>query len=363
MGFFGKRSSVTEEQILEALRQVRDPDLGRDIVSLGFIRNLKISGDSVRFDINLTTPACPVKDQMQAQAKTLVEGLPGVRQVEVQMTAEVRRTTTLDKSSIQGVKNIVAVGSGKGGVGKSTVAVNLAVGMAQAGAKVGLLDGDIYGPSVPLMMGEGAQIQVQGDEKIVPAQAHGVRFMSMGFLVPIDQPLIWRGPMVHQAITQCLFQVLWGELDYLFVDLPPGTGDAHLSLVQQAKVTGAVLVSTPQDVGLAISLKTYQMFLKAQVRILGILENMSYYLCSHCGHREELFGHGGVALAAKKFQIPFLGEVPLDIRIRRSADQGVPAVLADPDSPGAKAYRHAVEQLAAQISIASYAGKEHEIAV
>lgn len=274
---------ATEAQVLEALKRIEDPDLHRDIVSLGFIKNLKVNGSAVSFDINLTTPACPVKDQMQTQAREIVSQISGIKTVDVKMTADVRRTMNVDKSGLTGVKNIIAVGSGKGGVGKSTVATNLAVAMAITGAKVGLLDGDIYGPSIPIMMGKGAKIDVRPDEKIIPAAAHGIKFMSMGFFAPGDQPLIWRGPMVHHAITQSLFQVLWEDLDYLFVDLPPGTGDAHLTLVQQASVTGAVLVSTPQDVGLTISMKTYQMLLKARVRILGIIENMSYHHCSKCG--------------------------------------------------------------------------------
>jgi ATP-binding protein involved in chromosome partitioning len=351
MVFIGMPS---EKDVLDVLRKIEDPDLHRDIVSLGFIKNLKITGDTVRFDINLTTPACPVKDQLQADAKRLVGQLPGVKSVEANMTADVRRTVDLNKAAIKGVKNFIAVASGKGGVGKSTVAVNLAVAMEQLGAKVGLLDADIYGPTVPLMMGKDAEIDMGDNNEIIPAFAHGVKFMSMGFMAPGDKPLIWRGPMAHHALQQCLFQVKWGELDYLFVDLPPGTGDVHLTLVQSTSISGAVLVSTPQDVGLTISLKTYRMFETTKVPILGIIENMSYHVCSHCGEREEIFGHGGVAEAAKRLNIPFLGEIPLEQKIRAQGDVGKPITASDPTSSVAQTYLKIAKNLAAQVSIASY---------
>jgi ATP-binding protein involved in chromosome partitioning len=345
----------TEAEVLKILSQIEDPDLRRDIVSLGFIKNLKISGDSVSFEINLTTPACPVKEEMEADAKKLVGNMPGVKKVDVKMTSEVRPSVGTDKNAIKDVKNVIAVASGKGGVGKSTVAVNLAVAMAQTGAKVGLLDADIYGPTVPLMMGSGSEIDVGPNNAIVPAFSHGVKFMSMGFLAPGDKPLIWRGPMAHQALQQSLFQVLWGELDYLFVDLPPGTGDVHLTLVQSTKITGAVLVSTPQDIGLTISLKTFRMFQTTNVKILGLVENMSTYVCSHCGHVEDIFGHGGAEAAAKKLEIPFLGAIPIDKRIREQSDRGVPIVQSDPTHPSALIYKEIVKKLAAQVSIASFA--------
>jgi ATP-binding protein involved in chromosome partitioning len=351
MVFIGMPS---EKDVLDVLRKIEDPDLHRDIVSLGFIKNLKITGDTVRFDINLTTPACPVKDQLQADAKRLVGQLPGVKSVEANMTADVRRTVDLNKAAIKGVKNFIAVASGKGGVGKSTVAVNLAVAMAQTGAKVGLLDADIYGPTIPLMMGKEAQIEIGADNIVKPAFAHGVKFMSMGFMAPGDKPLIWRGPMAHQALQQSLFGVTWGDLDYLFVDMPPGTGDVHLTLVQSIAVTGGVLVSTPQDIGLTISLKTFRMFETTKVKMLGLIENMSYHICTHCGQREEIFGHGGAEASSKKLGIPFLGSIPLDQKIRENADAGLPIVAADPSSPISKTYMDIVKKLAAQISMASF---------
>lgn len=345
----------SEQDVIAALSRIQDPDLHRDIVSLGFIKNLKIFGGNVNFEINLTTPACPVKDQLQEEAKQIVGKLPGVNSVDVKMTAVVRPSVGENKNAIKGVKNFIAVASGKGGVGKSTVAVNLAVAMAQTGAKVGLLDADIYGPTVPMMMGPESEIDVGANNEIVPAFAHGVKFMSMGFMAPGDKPLIWRGPMAHHALQQSLFQVKWGELDYLFVDLPPGTGDVHLTLVQSTSVTGAVLVSTPQDIGLTISLKTYRMFQTTNIRILGIIENMSYHICSHCGEREDIFGHGGVEAAAKKLNIPFLGKIPLDQSIREQSDRGKPIVMSAPQSKVAGLYRDMVKQLAAQVSIASFA--------
>jgi len=351
----------SEQDVLQALSRIQDPDLHRDIVALGFIKNLAIDGGHVRFDINLTTPACPVKDQMKAQAEEIIAAMPGVTKVDVNMTAEVRRAMPTGKNSIKGVKNFIAVASGKGGVGKSTVAVNLAVAMAQTGAKVGLLDADIYGPTVPLMMGKDASIEVGPGNEIIPAFAHGVKFMSMGFMAPGDKPLIWRGPMAHHALQQSLFQTIWGELDYLFVDLPPGTGDVHLTLVQSTVITGGVLVSTPQDVGLTISLKTFRMFQTVNVKMLGLIENMSYHICSHCGTREEIFGHGGAETAAGKLEIPFLGSIPLDRVIREQADLGVPVVAAFPESEIGKTYRNIARQLAAQISIAGF--KEPQLAI
>lgn len=347
------RPQVTEADVLRALRGVKDPDLHRDLVSLNFIDNLKIEGSVVSFDINLTTPACPVKEKLRDEAREAVMALAGVSEVRVNVKAEVRQHAGLDKSALASVRNIVAVGSGKGGVGKSTVATNLAVGLAQTGARVGLLDADIYGPSIPIMLGVHEQAELRGN-RIIPVEKYGVRFVSMGLFVPGEKPLIWRGPMAHKALSQCLFQVDWGELDYLIVDLPPGTGDVHLTLVQSVPVTGGVIVSTPQDVGWKISLKTLRMFQQTNVAILGIIENMSYHICSHCGAREDIFGSGGAAKASKELGIPFLGEIPIDIGIRIRADEGTPIIIADPDSPSAKAYQQILGKLAAQISIQNY---------
>jgi ATP-binding protein involved in chromosome partitioning len=349
----GKNGTVTEGQVLDVLKRVQDPDLHKDIVSLGFIRNLKIDNGSVAFDMNLTTPACPVKDQMRDEAVALVKGLAGVSDVAVNMTAEVRQAPQMDKTALKGVKNIVAVGSGKGGVGKSTVAVNIAASLAAQGAAVGLLDGDIYGPTMPIMLGVEHPPKSVGS-RMIPIDAAGLRFMSMGLLVKSDQPLIWRGPMAHRALQQCLFDVDWGELDYLIVDLPPGTGDVHLTLAQQVPLTGAVIVSTPQDVGLRISLKTLRMFQQTRVPILGIVENMSYYICPHCDSRDYIFGEGGGKRAATELGIPFFGEVPLDVAIRKQSDIGSPIVVAMPDAPSSKVLRDIAQKVAQQVSIRSF---------
>ena len=349
----GQDGPVTEEKVLDVLKRVQDPDLRKDIVSLGFIRNLKIEGANVAFDLNLTTPACPVKDQMRDEAVALVKGLAGVQKVDVNMTAEVRSTPQMDRTALKGVKNIVAVGSGKGGVGKSTIAVNIAASLAIEGTSVGLLDGDIYGPTMPIMLGVDQQPR-SVNNRMIPQESAGIRFMSMGLLVKSDQPLIWRGPMAHRALQQCLFDVEWGNLDYLVVDLPPGTGDIHLTLAQQVPLTGAVIVSTPQDVGLRISMKTLRMFQQTRVPILGIVENMSYYICPHCNSRDHIFGEGGARRAAAELEIPFLGEVPLDLAIRQQSDAGSPIVVARPESESAKTLREISRKVAAQVSIRAF---------
>jgi ATP-binding protein involved in chromosome partitioning len=360
MAFWNKDTAVTEEQVLSALKKVLDPDLRKDIVSLGFIRNMKIDKGAVHFDMTLTTPACPVRDQMRDQAIAFVKELPGVETVDINMTSEVRQAPQLDRTALKNVRNIIAVGSGKGGVGKSTMAVNLAASLAAVGARVGLLDGDIYGPTTPIMLGIEEAPKSVGT-RITPQSASGLKFMSMGLLVKTDQPLIWRGPMATKALQQCLFDVDWGELDYLVIDLPPGTGDVHLTLAQAVPLTGAVIVSTPQDVGLRISMKTLRMFQQTRIPILGIIENMSYYICPHCNSQDYIFGHGGGRRAAEELGIPFLGEVPLDLAIRTQSDIGSPIVLAQPEADSAKALRAIAEKVAAQVSIRSFEAPALEI--
>src|ERR1051325_7761724 len=352
-----KNSTLNEDQVLGVLKQVQDPDLRKDIVSLGFIRNLKIDAGNVSFDLNLTTPACPVKDQMRDEAVALVKNLPGVNNVEVKMTAEVRQAPQLDKTALASVRNIIAVGSGKGGVGKSTIAVNIAAALASEGARVGLLDGDISGPTTPIMLGLETPPKSVGN-RMIPQEASGLKFISMGLLVKSDQPLIWRGPMAHKALQQCLFDVEWGELDYLIVDLPPGTGDVHLTLAQAVPLTGAVIVSTPQDVGLRISMKTLRMFQQTRIPILGIVENMSYYVCPHCNERDYIFGKGGGSRAAAELGIPFLGEVPLDLAIRTQSDIGKPIVTAQADAASSQMLRAIAEKVAAQVSIRNFEAPE-----
>jgi len=347
--------AVTSEQILDALRVVQDPDLHRDIVSLGFVQNINIDAERVKFDVVLTTPACPVKTSLQEQARSAVLALPGVSNVDVNMTFDVastKKTASADQL-IPLVKNVVAVASGKGGVGKSTVATNLAVALGQTGAKVGLVDADIYGPNIPLMMGFREKPDLYGNEqqKIIPVMAYGIKLMSIGFFISDDDnPVIWRGPMVHGAINQFLRDVDWGELDYLVVDLPPGTGDAPLSLSQLVPVAGVVIVTTPQDVALQDVVKGVGMFEKLDVPIAGVIENMSYFVCPHCGGSTEVFGHGGGQRVSERYNIPLLGRIPLDVRIREAGDDGHPVVISQPDSPLALAFRSAAEQTAANIS-------------
>jgi ATP-binding protein involved in chromosome partitioning len=344
-------SKALEQAVLNALRTVKDPDLNKDIVTLNFIKDLAIDNGKVSFAIELTTPACPVKKEMEQWARDAVMGVSGVREVQIRMTSSVSRgTAAADKQGIPGVKNIVAVGSGKGGVGKSTITVNLAVALAQAGASVGLLDADIYGPNIPLMMG------IQGrphaiDDRIQTLSNYGVRVMSMGFLTSDDTPLIWRGPMLHSVIQQFLHQVDWGELDYLLIDLPPGTGDVQLSLTQTVPLMGAVIVSTPQDVALQDARKAIMMFRQVHVEILGIVENMSYFQCPKCNERTSIFSHGGGAATAAKYDVPFLGEVPLDVALREGGDTGKPIAAADPKSLVAQAFTLLAERVAAQVSI------------
>ena len=347
--------AINESVVLDALKVVKDPDLGRDIVSLGFVKNLKIEGGHVTFSIELTTPACPVKDQMRDQAKSAVSALAGVTDVDVDMTASVRAAVTpqSDRMPIPGVKNVIAVGAGKGGVGKTTVAVNLAVALACRGSRVGIIDGDVYGPNVPIMLGLNQQLSSEG-KKIIPAEKHGIRVVSMGFLTDGKAPIIWRGPMLHGVVRQFFQDVLWGELDYLVVDMPPGTGDVALSLTQTVPVAGAIVVTTPQTVALADSRRAVAMYRKLDVPTLGIIENMSYYTCPECQHESDVFGRGGGESLAVELEVPFLGQVPMYEPIRVGSDAGLPIVSTEPDSPAASALMKVAERAAAQVSIVSF---------
>jgi ATP-binding protein involved in chromosome partitioning len=343
--------SITQEQVLAALRSVQDPDLHKDIVSLGFVKDVKICGGAVDFTIELTTPACPVKDQMKAEAERLVAALPGVEAAHAKMTADVRARGGFGRQAVPGVRNILAVGAGKGGVGKSTTSVNLAVALARKGARVGLMDADVYGPNIPQMLGIQGQPDVTPEKKIIPPEAHGIKVISMGMLVPPDQPVIWRGPMLHSAVQQFMRDVAWGELDYLVVDLPPGTGDVSLSMAQSVPVAGAVVVTTPQGVSVSDVRKAVAMFRQLNIPVLGVVENMSYFMCGHCNERTEIFGNGGGRRMAEEMKIPFLGEVPIDTRVRSGGDEGQPIVAAVPDAPAAQALVEIAGKVAAQISI------------
>jgi ATP-binding protein involved in chromosome partitioning len=343
---------LTESNVLQVLKAVQDPDLHRDIVTLNFVKNLKISGRNVSFTLELTTPACPVRDQFKSECERVIRNaIADVGTIDVQMTASVGAHTNQQKDLIlPGVKNTIAVASGKGGVGKSTVAVNLAVSLALDGATVGLVDADVYGPSIPLMFGMNERPRLS-DNKLVPLERYGVKIMSIGFLVDPMQAVIWRGPMASGAVKQFMSDVHWGNLDYLIFDLPPGTGDIQLTLVQTIPLTGAVIVTTPQDVALADARKGLVMFNKVNVPVLGIVENMSYFICSHCGERENIFDSGGGSRTAEELNVPFLGEIPINTRIRIGGDQGTPIVVLDEKSVHAQTIRTIARNLASQISI------------
>ena len=350
---------VTPAAVLDALRGVRDPDLHKDIVALGFVKNLAIDGGRVSFAIELTTPACPVKDQMRDQAHSLVSGLPGVSAVDITMTASVRRVApgegaTGPLTPVAGVKNVIAVGAGKGGVGKTTVAVNLAIALAQMGSRVAMIDGDMYGPNVPIMLGLDTQLVADDQGRIIPAEAYGLQVVSMGFMTNDDSAVIWRGPMLHGAVQQFFRQVAWDDVDYLVVDMPPGTGDVALSLSQSVPVSGAIVVTTPQQVSLADTRRAIRMYQKLNIRTLGLIENMSHFACPSCGSETDLFGRCAGEGLAIDMSIPFLGRLPIYQPIRVGGDTGRPIVVSEPDSVAAKAFRKAAEQAAAQVSIASY---------
>ncbi|MEW6744485.1 MAG: P-loop NTPase [Planctomycetota bacterium] len=347
----GGRQAVTSERVLEALRQVEDPDLRRDIVALGFVKNLTVQDGDVRFDVELTTPACPVKQELREKCEQVVSSLDGVRSVAVRMTAQVRSSIAQLGEGLLGVKNAIAVASGKGGVGKSTTAVNLALGLVASGARVGLLDADLYGPSVPTMLGVHRSPQVSGEGRVLPIEKHGLKLMSMGFVAGPDMPVILRGPMVTNVLRQFLGQVDWGELDYLVIDLPPGTGDTQLTLTQSASLSGAVIVTTPQEISLIDARKAIGMFVKVNVPILGIIENMSYFECARCGERTHVFGKEGGRLTAEKLGVPFLGAIPIDPRLVEVCDQGDSFFGRYGDTPTAGALRQIAAEVARHLSV------------
>lgn len=340
------------EQVFQALKTVNDPDLQRDLVTLNMVKSVDVDGGRARIAIELTTPACPLKGKIEDDIRAAVAPIAGISSVEVEFTANVSGRKVAAEDLLPGVRNVIAVASGKGGVGKSTVSVNLALSLARTGAKVGLLDADIYGPNIPIMVGIQEPPFVTQEKKMIPHEAYGVKVISMGFLLAEDEPVVWRGPMLNSALRQLISDALWGELDYLLVDLPPGTGDVHISLCQMVPVTGAVIVTTPQAVALQDVRKGVQMFRLLKTPLLGLIENMSYFICPH-GDRVEIFAHGGGQRAAEQMGIPFLGEIALDTRIRQGGDEGKPVVAADPDGVVAQMFAHAARTLAAQTSIAN----------
>jgi len=368
MGLFsrGNGDQLSEQLVLQALGTVQEPELGGDLVSRKMIKDVQITGDQVRFTVVLTTPACPLKDQIKDECEAALELVAHVPRdhVTIEFSSQVRtRGGVLDKAAIPGVSHVIAVAAGKGGVGKSTVAVNLAVALARDGARVGLLDADIYGPSVPMMMGVKGQqpeaaTSASGQPIMIPIEAYGIKMISVGFLVDDSQPVIWRGPMVSQLLRQFLYQVEWGLLDYLIIDMPPGTGDIALTLAQSLQnvgLTGAVTVTTPQNVATLDVLKSMEMFKKVNVPLLGIIENMAYFIAPDTGARYDIFGSGGAARLAAQIGIPLLGQIPLGISVREGGDTGRPAVISDMPDAYAEVFRDVARQLAARVSVMEYA--------
>jgi ATP-binding protein involved in chromosome partitioning len=339
-----KDAAVTEQQVRDALRTVQEPELHRDLITLDFVRDIRISGHDISFSITLTTPACPLKDRIREESEQAIRKLvPGAGRVEITFDAKVRADKRIQEKINLPIKTIIAVGSGKGGVGKSTISANLAVGLAQWGASVGLLDADIYGPNIPTLMGVEELPPPEG-EKMVPALAHGVKVMSMGFLVGAAEALVWRGPMIHSALRQLLTEVVWGELDYLVIDLPPGTGDAQLSVAQLVPLSGGVVVTTPQLLSVSDARRGVTAFQKLNVPVLGIVENMS----------GEIFGSGGGERAAAEMQVPFLGRIPLDPRVSQLGDQGRPLVTVEEPSVSLAAFRDLATAIAAALSVLQF---------
>jgi ATP-binding protein involved in chromosome partitioning len=344
-------TTLTEGAILDALRTVQEPELGRDLVTLNMVKAITIDAADVALTIELTTPACPLKDEIEQNARAALAAI-GVGRATITWGAMVRRAApAAGPQLLEGVKNIVAVASGKGGVGKSTVSANLAVALAQAGASVGLLDADITGPNIPLMMGLEGTPKATGDNKIVPLERYGVKVISIAFFVPDGQPIVWRGPLVGGAIQQFLRDVAWGDLDYLVVDLPPGTSDAQLTLAQAVPISGAVLVTTPQQVAVLDVQKALAMFARMSVPVIGLVENMSAFVCPHCGEATEIFGRGGGERFARENDIEFLGGVPLDITVRQGGDAGIPVVAQREPGPAALALTALAKTVAARVSV------------
>jgi ATP-binding protein involved in chromosome partitioning len=359
---------ISEEQVLSALRTVEDPDLHKDLVTLNMVKNIRVENDTVRFTVELTTPACPLKEKIESDCRNAVAQIPGVGAIDIEMTARVTARRPMGGKVIPGVKHIIAVASGKGGVGKSTVTVNLALALAQTGAKVGVLDADIYGPTVPMLMGlddeepRGTAVrQPDGNvvQRIVPMERFGVECISMGFFVEAGQPVLMRGPMLAKALGQFLSEVQWGELDYLLVDMPPGTGDITMSLCEMIPLSGVVIVTTPQDVAASIAVKSLRAFRKIEemsqgkmrVPILGIIENMAFFVAPDTGKAYYVFGRGGGAEASEALGVPFLGNIPLEITTRQGSDDGEPITVSYPDSEQAAIFREIAGRMAQQVSI------------
>ncbi len=348
--------SLKEQAVVDALSKVKDPEIGRSLVSLGMIKNLKVEGNKVSLDVELTTPACPLKNKIEEDVRQALKEIDA-EVVDLKMTSKVVKSRGTEGELLANIKNIILVASGKGGVGKSTVAANLALALSQTGASVGLLDADIYGPSIPILMGLDSKehhpetVIVNGQKCIVPFKAHGLEVMSIGFFVSADSAMIWRGPMIHGALMQFMEEVAWSDLDYMVLDLPPGTGDVQLSLSQKVSVTGAIIVTTPQLLSLADVIRAKAFFEKLEIPMLGVVENMSYFLCPTCNSKHYIFDKGGGSQAADRFGLPLLAELPLYPSLREASDNGIPEVIANPEGPVAQAFKHLAEEVASTISM------------
>ena len=345
--------ALSKEQVIAALSTVNDPEIHKDLVSLGMVKAVEVEDGCVRVEIQLTTPACPLKNVIGGDVEAALTPLPGFKSVQIDFSANVAGRRFSEGELVPGVRNIIGVASGKGGVGKSTVALNLAISLQRTGARVGLLDADIYGPNIPTMMGLTEAPRIEGN-KMVPLEKFGVKMISMGLLVPEDAPVIWRGPMLNNALRQFFGDVHWGELDYLIVDLPPGTGDIQISLVQLVNVTGCVIVTTPQTVSLQDARKGLAMFQQTNTPVLGLIENMSYFICDGCGKRHDIFDTGGGEKAAATLGLPFLGAIPLGINVRDGGDRGLPVSAADPQCEHSLRFMEIAQRLAGNVSILNH---------
>jgi ATP-binding protein involved in chromosome partitioning len=344
--------TVNRDDVMAALALVEDPELHASIVRLGMVKDLVLNGGAISLKIELTTPACPLKDKIETDVRAALESMPGVESVTLDWGANVRASSPKEgQKPIEGVRNIIAIASNKGGVGKSTIASNLAVALAKTGARVGLIDADITGPNLPTMFGLAQGLQAGATDGLRPIERYGVQVVSIGFLLPKGTPVVWRGPMIGSAVRQLLHDVPWGELDYLIIDLPPGTSDASMSMAQEAPIAGAVIVSTPQDVSVEDAMKAVAMFEKLDIPVFGMIENMSYFIAPDTGKQYDIFGHGGAERAADELGIDFLGAIPIEPSVREGADRGVPVVYGAPDTKSAIAIDMIAKNVAARLSV------------